>query len=158
MLAQNGTTALIAQDIAQSGGVVNNGSAIVDTRIGTRAKDAGDALMVTTEGATSTQQIAMSLDSLRTGEHLAQQTCHAVLDLRTNTTAIEINGIYLGTAQLGQQFVLEHRAYLIIGHMKGVEPHRVDLYLWSIATGLEAYPIGFCATTISYKNGHVDVY
>ena len=100
----------------------------------------------------------MGLDHLSSREGLLNEPLHTRLDLRANTTAIEIDGIDLGAAQLGQQLVLKHGAYLIIGYMERVETHRVDLYLWSIATGLEAYPIGFCATTISYKNGHVDVY
>ena len=158
MLAKNGATALVAQNIAKGGGVVKNLSAIVDTRIGTRAKDAGDALAMTTKGATGSQQIAMGLDRLSAGEGLFNQPLDAAFDLGAHATAIEINGIDGSIAQLGQKIVLEHGTYLIIGHMKRVETHRVDLYLRGIATGLEAYPIGFCATTISYQYGHINVY
>ena len=100
----------------------------------------------------------MGLDHLSCREGLLNEPLHARLDLRANATAIEIDGIDLSATQLGQKLVLEHGANLIIGYMEGIETHRVDLYLRGIATWLEAYPIGFCATTISYKNGHINVY
>jgi hypothetical protein len=46
--------------------------------------------------------------------------------------------------------VVENGKYLVVGHMKRIETHSVDLYLRSFATWLEAYPIRLCATTISY--------
>jgi hypothetical protein len=150
MLAKNGATTLIAKDIAQSGGVENDFLAIVDARVGTCAKDAGDAAFIATKGTTSSQQIAMGLDGMNCGEHLADETLHTALYLRTNTTAIKIYSLNLCTTQLGKQVVNEHGEYLIIGHMKRIETHSVDLYLRGFATWLEAYPIRLCATTISY--------
>ena len=150
MLAKNGATTLIAKDIAQSGGVENDFLAIVDARVGTCAKDAGDAAFIATKGATSTKQIAMGLDGMSCGEHLADETLHTARYLRTNTTAIKIYSFYLSIAQLGQQLVVENGKYLVVGHMKRIETHSVDLYLRSFATWLEAYPIRLCATTISY--------
>ena len=150
MLAKNGTTALIAKDISQSGGVENDFLAIVDARVGTCAKDAGDAAFIATEGTTSSQQIAMRLDGMGSREHLLDYTHHAPLNLWTNATAIKIYSFYLSIAQLGEQVVNEHGEYLIIRRMKRIETHSVDLYLRSFATWLEAYPIRLCATTISY--------
>ena len=150
MLAKNGTTTLIAKDITQGGSVVNNLLTIVNTRVCARSKDAGYAALTTTKGATSTKQIAMGLDGMSCGEHLADEALHTALYLRTNTTAIKIYRIYLGIAQLGQQLVVENGKYLVVGHMKRIETHSVDLYLRGFATWLEAYPIRLCATTISY--------
>lgn len=150
MLAKNGATTLVAKDIAQGGGVVNNLLTIVNTRVCARSKDAGYAALVTTKGATSTKQIAMSLDGVSCWEHLAKKTLHTALYLRTNTTAIKIYSLNLGIAQLGQQLVVENGEYLVVGHMKRIETHSVDLYLRGFAIWLEAYPIRLCATTISY--------
>ena len=96
----------------------------------------------------------MSLDVLSARKCLFYQSLHTLLDLRANATSIKIYSIDLSTTQLGQQFVLEHGADFIIGHMERIEPHSVDLYLRSIATRLEAYPISLCTTTISYQNRH----
>ena len=150
MLAKNGTTALIAKDISQSGSVVNNLLAIVNTRVCTRSKDAGYAALTTTKGATSTKQIAMHLDAMSGAQPPAHEALHTTLYLRTNTTAIKIYSFYLSIAQLGQQLVVENGKYLVVGHMKRIETHSVDLYLRGFATWLEAYPIRLCATTISY--------
>ena len=70
MFAKNGATTLIAKDIAQSGGVVNNLLTIVNTRVCARSKDAGYAALTTTKGATSSKQIAMRLDGMGSREHL----------------------------------------------------------------------------------------
>ena len=158
MLAKNGTTTLIAKDIAQSGGVENDILAIVDTRVGTCSKNAGDAAFIAAKGTTSSKQIAMRLDGMGSREHLLDQPHHAPLYLWTNATAIKIDSLNLGAAQLGKQVVIEHGEYLIVGHMKMIETHCVDLCLRGIATGLEAHPICFCATTISYQNRHYYTY
>jgi hypothetical protein len=92
----------------------------------------------------------MGLDGMSCGEHLADETLHTALNLWTNATAIKIYSLNLCTTQLGKQVVNEHGEYLIIGHMKRIETHSVDLYLRGFATWLEAYPIRLCATTISY--------
>ena len=123
---------------------------IVNTRVCARSKDAGYAAFIATKGATGTKQIAMGLDGVSCREHLAKKTLHTALYLRTNTTAIKIYSFYLGIAQLGEQVVIENGEYLVVGHMKRIETHSVDLYLRGFATWLEAYPIRLCATTISY--------
>jgi hypothetical protein len=96
----------------------------------------------------------MCLDSLSIGERLAQQSLYTGLDLRTNATAVEVDRIYLSAAQLGQQVVSQHSTYLVVGHMEGVETHRLDLNLPGFITARKAYPIGLCAAAIGYQYRH----
>ena len=96
----------------------------------------------------------MRLDNLSSREGLLEQSSHARLDLRTHTATIEIDGIDVRIAQLRQQFVIENPTELIIRYMKGIEAHRVNLYLRGIAIRLKACPISLCTTTISNQNRH----
>ena len=92
-LAQGGPTALVAEDIAQRGRVLHDAVAVVETRVGTRSEDAGDALLAATEGAGGTQQVAVSLHDRCLGEQLAEQRRHQLLHLRAHTAAVEVDGV-----------------------------------------------------------------
>ena len=153
MLAKHSSTTLIAKDITKRRGVMNHFYTIVDTGVCTRTKYTGYTPRMATQSTAGGKQIAMSLDGLSCGKRLAQQTLHTLLYLRAHTTAIKIDSTNLYTTQLGEQIVTENTTNLIIGYMKRIETHSMDLYA-GVAIVRKANPISLGTTTISYQYRH----
>ena len=73
--SQHGTATLVAQDIAQCRGVLHDFLSVVQATVGSSSQDTGNTLLLLAEGAGSTHQVTIYLNSLRR-ENTRQQLTH----------------------------------------------------------------------------------
>ena len=163
-LAEDRPTTLVAEDIAHGGRMLHNLSAVVEAGVGSCSEDAGYTLLTATEGSGCAKQVTMGLDGRCLWEHLIKNLRHKGLFFRTDTTAVEIDGIGEFGCQAARTLKFAH--FLVLGHaglklvtedtynfltrlMDGVDALSLDDNRFG--TGCNDGPVGLGASAICNK-------
>ena len=116
-LAQHGSAALIAQDIAQGLNIGHNIHPIIQATVGPRAQYGGHSTLMTAQRAGGGKQVAGHLYAVSLSENACQHPLHIRLGGRHTARSVERNGRYVIASeacfgQPGQQFAANDALYV----------------------------------------------